>query len=208
MRALYTILIMSGCRDVPIVTISLARSSLSENPRFSALRFAPLLSFAGNQQVSRPLPPFDSPYINNTLNKTPDIYPVSYLVCAGRGNRTPVLCLEGRYSTTKLYPQVRNEIKDLFYFFLSIASICLLHIPAIICYLTRKFYKHKNSRAYTGVIYLLLNGWKLYRHCRSAYSSFNSTKCCLSGVKSRYERILKAHKHLTHQPLKNQDADT
>ena len=28
-----------------------------------------------------------------------------FLFCAGGENRTPVLCLEGRYSTTKLHPQ-------------------------------------------------------------------------------------------------------
>ncbi len=57
-------------------------------------------------------------------------------------------------------------------------------------------------------IYLFVYGWKLYRRGGSAYPSFNSTECCLSGVKSRYESILKAHKHLTHQPMKDQYADT
>ena len=41
------------------------------------------------------------------------------LFCAGRENRTPVYCLEGSHSTTKLYPHFPN-----------IADVCLFRISA------------------------------------------------------------------------------
>lgn len=51
-------------------------------------------------------------------------------VCAGGGNRTPVLCLEGRYSTTKLHPLARSKM-EIYLHFVRATREYALHTPAV-----------------------------------------------------------------------------
>ncbi len=47
---------------------------------------------------------------DNTAMKKARHHDAPFSLCAGGGNRTPIHCLEGSYSTTKLRPQMRNRM--------------------------------------------------------------------------------------------------